>query len=333
MNQILITQNDNNYNNKKDKREKKAKKEKKQKNNINYGSSPEQSTKTIVKVFATLILLFGLALCGNGTYAVVQNIKENQNSTLPIVMTQRVGNKVTLTISTQKGIRTLLYSWNNVGERIVSGGNRTEIEHEIEIPENGERLNISVVDSTGKQTNYVKNFVYIDSDVTEPKIELEVINSDVKITATDETQIDYIIYKYGDEEEVMIYATEEDQTTIETTIPVIQGQNTLAITAVDKEKNTTVKDQEIKGVKKPVVTVEPDSNDPSYIIIKATDEEGLRMISYYINDQEYKTDPNTSLNTTSFEWRQQIERGTNNITIHAYNISDQVTEFVGIYTY
>ncbi len=57
------------------------------------------------------------------------------------------------------------------------------------------------------------------------------------------------------------------------------------------------------------------------------------MVSYYINEQEYKTDPNTSLNSKTFEWKQKVEPGQTNVTVHAYNISEQVSEFVGIYNY
>jgi len=57
------------------------------------------------------------------------------------------------------------------------------------------------------------------------------------------------------------------------------------------------------------------------------------MISYYINGTEYKTDPNISLNMKEFEYRQKVDPGENKITIHAYNINEQVTEFIGTYDY
>ena len=71
------------------------------------------------------------------------------------------------------------------------------------IPTGSNKLNISVVDSTGKLTKYVKNFELSSSqDVTDPVIKFEVINSGIKITATDDTALDYITYQYGDGEEV-----------------------------------------------------------------------------------------------------------------------------------
>ena len=57
------------------------------------------------------------------------------------------------------------------------------------------------------------------------------------------------------------------------------------------------------------------------------------MISYYINQQEYKTDPNTSLNTKTFEWRQKVEKGQSNVTVYVYSVNEQVTDFKWIYNY
>ena len=102
---------------------------------------------------------------------------------------------------------------------------------------------------------------------------------------------------------------------------------------MDKAQNVATTEQEVKGATKPEISVVPDSNDPSYLIIKATDAEGLRMVSFYINDQEYSTDPNTTLGTTEFEYRIQVEPGETNVTVHAYNINEQVTEFIGVYNY
>lgn len=319
MNQILVTESNNSKNNKKEKRQN------------NYSSAGEMTG--IVRFFAILILIFGLALSGNGVYAIMQEIQATKTSTTPVVTTQRSGNAVTISVSCTTGIRTIMYSWNDSTETVIQGKNNTELEQVVTVPSGNNKLNISVIDSNGKQTKFVKNFVQAEKDVTEPVITFEVVNSNIKIVVTDDTAIDYMTYKLGDTTEVTVNAEYEGQTVIEETISVPQGQSTLIVEAVDKSQNFATKEQEIKGVKKPVIEVTADPNDPSYLIIKATDEEGLRMVSYYINGQEYKTDPNTSLNTKTFEWRQYVEPGETNVTVHAYNISEQVTEFIGIYNY
>lgn len=316
MNQILITQND------------KPNKENKKKT-----KNEPMGIKSIVKVFAVLILLFGLALSGNGAYAIVKNMQEQKNSKSPIVETLKNGNTVKISITCESGIRTISYAWNDSTPTIVQGRGKTQLEQTISIPTGENRLNLSVIDSNGKTSRYVKTLKQDEADVTEPTIEFEIINSNIKIIATDDVAIDYITYKYGDEEEVTINAQEEGQTTIEKIIPVTQGEKTLTIEAVDKAQNVATIDQKIKGAKKPTIEITPDPNDPAYLIIKAYDDDGLRLVSYFVNDQEYKTDPNISLNTKTFEWRQKVEPGESKITARVYNINEQVTEFEGIYNY
>ena len=316
MNQILMIDNNKNKN----KKEKKA-----------SGGPIEISS--IARFFAIAILLFGLVLSGSGAYAMVTASQESANSVIPEVSMQRSGNTVNVTITSNKGIRTVTYNWNESSPTVTQGRNNTEVEISVTIPSGSNQLNLSVVDSDGKLTRYVKNFVQATGDVTEPTINLEVVNSNIRIVVTDDTALDYVVYQFGDAEEVTVEATEENPTRIEATIPVSQGQATLRVEAVDKAQNVATTEQEVKGATKPEISVTPDPNDPSYLIIRATDAEGLRMVSFYINDQEYSTDPNTSLGTTEFEYRLQVEPGETNVTIHAYNVNEQVTEFIGVYNY
>lgn len=320
MNQILITENNNNSDNRKV-------------NKVKNRNNADNEITTIIKVFAVLILIFGVILSGNGVYAIANEIKIAQETKIPVVTTQRTGNAVTISIQSEVGIRTMVYSWNDTTETVIQGRNKTELEQTVTIPAGDNRLNISVIDSQGKQTKFVKNFVQAEIDTTKPEITFEVVDSNIKIIATDDTEIDYIVYKYGDSAEVKVEAKAKGQITIEELVQVSQGQSTLKVEAVDKSQNFATAEQEIKGVKKPIIEVIPDPNDPSYLIIKASDEEALRMVSYYINDQEYKTDPSTSLNTKTFEWKQKVEPGETRVTVHAYSVNEQVTEFIGIYNY
>jgi hypothetical protein len=145
--------------------------------------------------------------------------------------------------------------------------------------------------------------------------------------------LDRIVYKYGNNAEVTVGVNQSNPKKIEVEIPVSEGQATILVEAIDAAQNVATVSQEVKGAIKPKIEVVPDDNDPSYLIIRASDNDGLRMVSFYINEQEYKTDPNISLNQKTFEYRIQVSPGTTNVTVHAYNISEQVTEFIGIYNY
>lgn len=288
----------------------------------------------MARVFAMLILIFGIALAGDGAYAFMQNMELAKNTKIPVVEVSKSGNTAKLSIKCETGIRTVSYAWNDSTPKIVQGRGNTLVEQTISIPSGGDnKLNISVIDSKGQTRRYVKNLKQDERDTTEPTIEFEVVNSNIKIIATDDTAIDYITYRYGDTQEVTVNAKQEGQIKIEETIPVTQGESVLEVEAVDKAQNVATIEQKIKGTKRPTIEVIPDPNDPSYLIIKAYDDDGLRMVSYFINDQEYKTDPNISLNSKTFEWKQKVEPGETRILVHAYNISEQVTEFDGIYNY
>ena len=321
MNQILMT----------DDNRKKAKKVKEKK--PREPKAPGDIT-GVAKAFAGIILLFGLALSADGAYAYTKNVELAKNTKAPIVSILKSGNTAKLSIECTSGIRTVSFTWNNSNPTIVQGRGNKTLEQTISIP-SGEnnKLNITVIDSNGQTKKYVKTLNQDAVDTTEPVITIEGVNSNIKITVTDDTAIDYITYRYGDSQEVTIYAEEDGQTKIEKTIPASQGETDLVVEAVDKAQNVATKEQKIKGVKRPTIEVIPDPNDPSYLIIKAYDDDGLRMIAYTLNGQDYKTDPNTSLNTKTFEYRQKVEPGESQILIHAYNINEQVTEFNGIYRY
>ena len=320
MNQILMTDNGNKSKKTKEKRAKEPK-------------APGDIT-GVAKAFAGIILLFGLALSADGVYAYTKNVELAKNTKAPIVSVLKNGNTAKLSIECTSGIRTVSFTWNNSNPTIMQGRGNKTLEQTISIP-SGEnnKLNITVIDSNGQTKRYVKTLNQDTRDITEPVITIEGVNSNIKITVTDDTAIDYVTYKYGDSQEVTINAEEEGQTTIEETIPAQQGEATLTIEAVDKAQNVATKEQKIKGTKRPTVEVTPDPNDPSYLIIKATDDDGLRLVAYELNGQGYTTDPNVSINEKTFEYRQKIESGRNEISLRVYNINEQVTEFNGVYNY
>lgn len=288
----------------------------------------------VVRFFAIIIMIFGLALSGSSAFGMVQNIQENKNKSIPVVSAERNGNSVKVIVKNDIGIKTIKYSWNDSTETVVQGRNKNQVETTINIIPGNNKLNMTVIDSNNGTTTYVKNYVQEEKDTTEPVITVQNEDPRIKITVTDDTALDYIIYKYGDNEEVKVEASEDDPTKIEAYIDnVLETQVTLKIEAVDKAQNFATKEQQVKGATKPKIEVVSDPTDQSYLIIRASDNEGLRMVVFYINEDEYKTDPNTSLNMKNFEYRQKVPKGETTIKVHAYNLSEQVSEFEGIYTY
>lgn len=324
MNQVLITENNNprkNQNNK----EKKVKEVK--------TKAPKSSgdVNGIAKVFAVLILIFGIALSGDGAYAIMQNIETAKNATVPTVEVLKSGNKVKLSIKCETGIRTVSYAWNDSTDIIVQGRGNSILEQTISIPSGENKLNISVIDSQGVTRRYVKTLKQDTKDVTEPTIEFEPDDANtLQIIVTDDKEIDYVTYKYGNDDEVTVRATSEGQTTIKATINVVAEERLLKVEAVDKEQNVATAEQKVKGVSvdsKPTAQLTLDPEDSAYAVLKVQDEYGIRMVDWFVNDQEYKTDPNISLNQNTFEYRFKIDEGETKITLRVYNIKEQVEEF------
>lgn len=315
MNQILVTEDIKN-------------KTKKQRTNA------PADIKSVTKFFGIMIILFGMVLSGSNAYAMMQDIQEKRNRSVPLVTTQRNGNSVKLIAKNDIGIKTIKYSWDDSTSTILQGKNKKQVETTINIIPGNHKLNITVIDINNAATTYIKNYVQDAKDTTEPVILIQNEDPRIKITVTDDTALDYIVYKYGDNEEVKIEASQEDPTKIEAYIDnVVATQVTLKVEAVDKAQNFATKQQEVKGATKPKIDVTADPTDPSYLIIKVTDNEGLRMVAYYVNGDEYKTDPNISLNMKYFEYRQQVPKGKTKLIVHAYNLSEQMSEFDGEYTY
>ena len=312
MNQILITD--------KNQAQKRVKKYK----------EPRNERESIVRTFAIIIIIFGLALLGNGSYSMAKEIQLNKNKVIPTVTTQKIGKAVKLSVETTKGVRTVSYSWNGGQASIISGSNRKLVEQTIAIPTGTvSKLNISVVDSDGIQTKYVRNFMVDESDIIDPEIEFveDTTDASLIVRITDDVELSHVTYKYGDNGEETVYATEDSPAYIEIKIPIASGQQTLQIEAVDAANNVKTISQEIKGVKRPVVTlnITPDSADTLIIDVKS--EENLQAIVFYINGQEYKTDPNTALNTKEFIYYQHLDRSIDNeIIVRAYDINMQMGE-------
>ena len=318
MNQILMTDNQNLNQKKKNK---------------TYNDGPIE-IRTICKFFAIIIMLFGFILAGNGVYALVQDAQSKKLASVPVVTINKKGKELQINIENKDGIKSVTYYWNDsVQLQNVTGQNKTSLSFNVTLPVGNSKLNIEVTDSNGIKKSYVKNYFLEGEDLTEPEINFEVVDENIKIIVTDDRELDYVAYIVGDGEEQIVEANEENPAVIEILVPVSQGQVNIKVEAVDKAQNVANEEQEIKGATKPIIEVVPDPEDPSYLIVRASDEEGLRMVAYYIGDDLYQTDPNISINEKTLEWRQKVEPGETIIKVHAYNINEQVTEFIGQYTY
>jgi len=162
-------------------------------------------------------------------------------------------------------------------------------------------------------------------DETKPKVQITVSGNYAKIKATDETEIDYITYRWNDEEETQIFAPQEDKTTIQESVEILRGQNRLTVLAVDKAGNQYQTIKTYEGVTKPVINIVQEGNE---LVINVTDEEAIDYVYYNLNGKEYKL--RTETPQKELEYRQAMDEGENLISMEAYNIKGEKTTYEGI---
>ena len=196
-------------------------------------------------------------------------------------------------------------------------------------------LYVKAIDIAGKEDSKMQSYAITEGvDVLKPKIDIDLSNSRdgiIKIIAEDETALSYITYRWNNEEEQRVDVENEGDTTIEETIELPRGENTLTVKAVDANNNEETKTQPFTAGKKPEITVVQYANK---LTIKATDEEALDRVEFVLNEGT----PNRWISKTEGrkEWEYEIEipEGTSTIVINAWNkLGIKSNEFRGRCSY
>lgn len=192
MNQILIT-------------EKKKKSKKAQRGPI--------EVKGIVRFFAVFIMIFGIILASEGSYALYKEIDESRPENIPDLTITRDGDVLLLQVDHNTEISKINYRWNDGEVNSIPEGT-TYAEEEILLPDGNNVLNITVIDMKNREYQFIKEYNLEGVDITKPNIDVtqtEEGTANISISATDETEIIQMTYKINDDQEVVIEATEEGQ--------------------------------------------------------------------------------------------------------------------------
>lgn len=301
MNQILAIEN-----------KKKEKKQKKQRN-----SGPLE-IKGIVRFFGIVIMIFGIVLAGQGSYAIYKDFDDRKPANIPYVSVGRVNDKAILYVEHNVEIATISYSWNNGEETVIPVGNLTAQEM-ITLLNDNSTLNITIEDINGKQVSYQKQFLLEGVDITKPVIDIKTAdgNDKMTITATDETAILYLSYQWDDEEPVIIDYETEGQTEIKQDVPLTPGTRTITIKAEDLNGNIEQIEKEIvTSTSKPKMTITQNKNE---IIVGATDTDGVKDIVINLNGKRYSA---RDINLKEVQVGPlTLQEGNNTISIEVTNVS------------
>ena len=295
---------------------KKGGKMKKNKASIKVSSD----SKKVTRVFAIILLLFGIFIIGSGSYALYkgESTKNEQIATLnkPVISVESVdetGSTILLKVTSEIGIDKVVYQWNDANTTTLSANGSKYFEQKIQVPNGTNNLNINVTDIQGQEGTYSKKYE---------------VNSNIMLEATDEgkirityegtAEISYLTYRWDDQEEQRI---DINDTIIDTQIDTLSGKHTLTVIAVDVNNNTETKVQQINGVSIPVIDISFNSDYTSYVI-KVTDEVELSEVIVTLDEDESKK-YGQKLSGKEFQFEIPLKEGDNKMKVEVYNSDDQ----------
>lgn len=301
-------------------------------NQIIYTQNKKSATaevRSVVIFFIVAIIIFGIALIAQGSYAIVNIAKEKEvqkKEKAPNIQIQKQDNNIIINVESEKPIYTVAYNWNGKGEKTLDAEAETKFQTTIDLPTGANTLNIIITD-INKQTHKYQKEYYVEG-TGKPIIELSVTNKNqIKISAKDISGLQTMSYAWNNQEAVQVEPNAEDNTEMEITVDIPIGQNTLNVIATNENNIQTTKTLDIKGVKKPVVALLKQDNG---LYIKVEDEEGIKEINYTLNGKKYTINSSYfGTNNKVVEYTQPLTEGENYIILEAYNLSGVVTETKG----
>lgn len=280
--------------------------------------------KGIVRFFAVFIMLFGIVLAGEGSYALYKEIDESKPENIPNLTLTRDGDTVILKIEHNTEISKVNYRWNDGEENSIPEGT-TYVEEEILLPDGNNVLNITVIDMKNREYQFIKEYNLEGVDITKPNIEVtqtEEGTANISIVASDETAITEMTYKINDEQEVTVQATEDGQKEITQDITLPEGQNTLTVVARDTTDNVTTYEKQIIVSSKP--TIEIVSQEGNTITLKISDKYGLKDVIVNLNGKVYSSrdiDQNPNVNKNEIYVPLELQSGNNVLSIEVTNVN------------
>lgn len=280
--------------------------------------------KGIVRFFAVFIMLFGIVLAGEGSYALYKEIDESKPENIPNLTLTRDGDIVILKIEHNTEISKVNYRWNDGEENSIPEGT-TYVEEEILLPDGNNVLNITVIDMKNREYQFIKEYNLEGVDITKPNIEVtqtEEGTANISIVASDETAITEMTYKINDEQEVTVQATEDGQKEITKNITLPEGQNTLTVVARDTTDNVTTYEKQIIVSSKP--TIEIVSQEGNTITLKISDKYGLKDVIVNLNGKVYSSrdiDQNPNVNKNEIYVPLELQSGNNVLSIEVTNVN------------
>ena len=279
----------------------------------------------VTKFFAIGMTVFGGCIIGSGSYALYKNDNMQNNSSMsvmskPIISVEKVeGDQSTILLkaTSDVGIKTLVYQWNDGKTTTLSGNSGKYLEQKIQIPSGSNVLNITVTDEQGEESTYSKKYE-LNSN-----IKLEATgNGKIKITYDGETEVSYLTYRWDDQDEIKI---DINSNTISQEIDTLNGKHKLTIVVVDVNNNTETKVQETNGVSIPTIDIKFNEDKTAYVI-NVKDDVELKEVIITLDENDDKK-YGQKLSGKEFQFEIPLKSGDDNkMKVQVTNSDDQTAE-------
>ena len=294
------------------------------------------SSKTI-KVFAILLIVFAVAIIilagskmiGRDRTSAASSGGQSGNTNKQVeadIQVTENESSIIVKVTNDYEIESLVYSWNEDNETEIKGQGTTELEEEIVLPAGTNSFYLKVLDTEGNETTYKNEFTAENGkDIQKPTIDVNVTDDKkLKIVATDETSIDFITYRWNEEDEVKLEANPQTPKVITTTIEIPHGSNGITVVAVDSSNNTNSFQKDYKGLTKPDVKFVLDENNQNIVMVYVSHENGIKGISGTFNGQEIRiNEEDITSNEVNFPLTLSV--GLNRIQISASSVDGTET--------
>ncbi len=300
---------------------------KKSKNKMQKSSRGSFSSNivNVTKFFAIGMTVFGGCIIGSGSYALYKNDNMQNNSSMsvmskPIISVEKVDedqSTILLKATSDVGIKTLVYQWNDGKTTTLSGNSGKYLEQKIQIPSGSNVLNITVTDEQGEESTYSKKYE-LNSN-----IKLEATgNGKIKITYDGETEVSYLTYRWDDQDEIKI---DINSNTISQEIDTLNGKHKLTIVVVDVNNNTETKVQETNGVSIPTIDIKFNEDKTAYVI-NVKDDVELKEVIITLDENDDKK-YGQKLSGKEFQFEIPLKSGDDNkMKVQVTNSDDQTAE-------
>ncbi len=287
----------------------------------NKKSGPIEINKIVI-FFAIAMIILGIILIGQGSYAMIigknTGDEETQNKA-PEVNIQRTEENILVAITHTKAIKNITYHWNEGVDQTIQTNDELTISEEITLPFGNNTLTLTVKDIDGNEYTYVKEYV-LDGN-GKPVIELLLTKENkIRIKVQDAQGLKYIRYTWNSGNYATVKANVENLKIIDELVEIPLGQNTLRVEAVNTEDMITTKELEVKGVRRPTLRVRQQEN---YLIIHVEDEVAIKVINFTLNGQKYQINGGEE---KVIEHAQELKQGENHVDITVENKEGGIIE-------